>query len=86
VEDLLPADIMTRSKHGFGIPLDRWFRENLRAYLGGTLGAPDARVKQHLVPEALDQLLAEHDSGARNHGHAIWTLLTLEVFLRREGW
>lgn len=86
VGDLLPAEIMNRPKRGFGVPLDRWFREDLRAYLGATLGAPDARVKEHLVPDALDRLLAEHDSGARNHGHAIWTLLTLEVFLRREGW
>jgi asparagine synthase (glutamine-hydrolysing) len=86
VGDLLPAEIMNRPKRGFGVPLDRWFREDLRAYLGATLGAADARVKEHLVPDALDRLLAEHDSGARNHGHAIWTLLTLEVFLRREGW
>jgi hypothetical protein len=64
----------------------RPYRTALRGYLGVTLGAGDARVEQHLVPTALDGLLAEHDSGARNHGHAIWTLLTLEVFLRREGW
>ncbi|MHB1774102.1 MAG: hypothetical protein ACYCST_20700, partial [Acidimicrobiales bacterium] len=58
-------------------------REDIRTYLGATLGAPDARVKQHLVPAALDRLLVEHGSGARNHGHAIWTLLTFEVFLRK---
>ena len=86
VEDLLPPEILKRGKRGFGVPLDRWFREDLRAYVDGTLGAPDAHVKKHLVPEAVDRLLAEHDSGARNHGHALWTLLTLEVFLRREGW
>jgi hypothetical protein len=31
-------------------------------------------------------MLAEHESGKQNHGHALWTLITLEVFLRREGW
>ena len=35
---------------------------------------------------ALGRVLAEHDAGVRNHGHALWTLLTLEVFLRRERW
>jgi len=86
VSDLLPAEIMRRPKKGFGVPLDRWFRQDLRGYLAATLGARDARVKEHLVPEALNRLLAEHDSGLRNHGHAIWTLLTLEVFLRRQEW
>jgi asparagine synthase (glutamine-hydrolysing) len=86
VSDLLPPEILKRGKRGFGVPLDRWFREDLRSYVDGTLGAPDAHVKQHLVPDAVDRLLAEHATGRRDHGHALWTLLTLEVFLRRERW
>jgi asparagine synthase (glutamine-hydrolysing) len=86
VRDLLPEEILDRPKRGFGVPLDRWFRQDLRDYVSGTLGAPDARVKRHLSGEAIDRMLAEHDSGQRSHGHALWTLLTLEVFLRREDW
>jgi asparagine synthase (glutamine-hydrolysing) len=86
VTDLVPPEILRRPKKGFGVPLGRWFREDLRGYLAATLGAPDARVKEHLASEAVERVLAEHDSGAVNHGHAIWTLLTLEVFLRRQGW
>jgi len=86
VKDLVPEQILRRPKKGFGVPLDRWFRDDLRAYVAATLGATDARVKEHLVPSAVDRVLAEHDSRARNHGHALWSLLTLEVFLRREGW
>jgi asparagine synthase (glutamine-hydrolysing) len=84
--DLLPAEIMKRPKRGFGVPLDRWFRQDLRSYVDATLSSPTASVRQHLLGEGLDRLIAEHMSGARNHGHALWTLLTLEVFLRREGW
>jgi asparagine synthase (glutamine-hydrolysing) len=84
--DLLPREIQTRRKRGFGVPLDRWFRSDLRSYVEGTLGAPDARVRAHLAPEALDRMLGEHQRGVANHGHALWTLLTLELFLRREGW
>jgi asparagine synthase (glutamine-hydrolysing) len=86
VDDLLPPEIIQRPKRGFGVPLDRWFREDLQGYVAGTLGAPNARVKEHLVPEVVDGVLAEHAAGTRNHGHALWTLLTLEVFLRREDW
>lgn len=86
VADLVPGEILNRPKRGFGVPLDRWFREDLHDYVAATLGAVDARVKSHLRPAAVDQILAEHDGHVRNHGHALWTLLTLEVFLRREGW
>lgn len=84
--DLLPAEILKRRKRGFGVPLDRWFREDLERYLRGTLGAPDSRVRGHLASGLVDRLLAEHASGRRNHGQALWMLLTLELFLRREGW
>ena len=86
VSDLLPEEILKRPKHGFGVPLDRWFREDLDSYVRSTLAAEDARVKQHLAPDAVDRLVTEHQARRRNHGHALWTLLTLEVFLRREGW
>ena len=86
VKDLMPPNIVDRPKRGFGVPLDRWFRDELRPYVAATLGAPDARLKAYVVPPAVDALIAEHDRGERNHGHALWTLLTLEVFLRREGW
>ncbi len=86
VEDLLPREVLRRPKRGFGVPLDRWFREDLQSYVAATLGAKDARVKEHLSGGAVDRLIGEHDSGSHNHGHALWTLLTLEIFLRREGW
>jgi asparagine synthase (glutamine-hydrolysing) len=86
LKDMLPGEILHRAKRGFGVPLDRWFRADLATYVASTVGAADARVKQHLVPAAVDRLLTEHKSGSRNHGHALWTLLTLEVFLRMEGW
>lgn len=85
VGDLLPADILSRPKRGFGVPLDRWFREDLKAYARATLES-GASVRGYLNGVQLDALLAEHDSGRVNHGHALWTLLTLELFLRRHQW
>jgi asparagine synthase (glutamine-hydrolysing) len=82
----LPEEILRRAKRGFGLPLDRWFRTDLRAYVEGTLGGSRARVRAHLEPEALDDLLAEHMSGHTGHGHVLWTLLTLEAFLQKERW
>jgi asparagine synthase (glutamine-hydrolysing) len=86
LRDELPAEILRRRKRGFGVPLDRWFREDLRSYLGHMLGSPDARVRRHLRGDAIDALIAEHAGGARNRGGALWTLLTLEVFLRKQEW
>lgn len=86
LRDDLPPEILRRRKRGFGVPLDRWFRKDLRGYAESMLGAPAARIRRHLRGEAVDALLAEHAAGGRQRGGALWTLLTLEVFLRRESW
>jgi asparagine synthase (glutamine-hydrolysing) len=83
--DLLPPEILSRPKRGFGVPLDRWFREDLERYTASMLGE-GARVRGHLRGEALDTMLAEHRSGRVAHGQALWTLLTLELFLRKQDW
>jgi hypothetical protein len=36
----------------------------------------------YVKPEAVAGLLESHDRGA-DHGHTIWALLTLELFLRQ---
>jgi asparagine synthase (glutamine-hydrolysing) len=86
VADLLPAGLLDRPKQGFGVPLDRWFRSDLAPLVDGLLCAPDARVAGYLAHGAVRAMAGAHHRGAANHGHALWTLLTLETFLRREGW
>jgi len=86
MRELLPHDLLHRRKRGFGVPLDRWFRTDLRPYLESTLTGGRARLGEHLAPEPVADMVSEHLSGRADHGHALWTLLTLEVFLRREGW
>jgi asparagine synthase (glutamine-hydrolysing) len=86
VADLLPPELLHRGKRGFGVPLARWFRTDLAPLVDATLGAADSRVAHHLSAPAVRGLIDEHRRGAADHGHALWTLLTLEVFLRREGW
>jgi len=87
VSDVLPPEILHRRKRGFGIPLNRWFRQDLRSYVEGMLTSSSTRVTRLLRPDPVHDLVAEHMAGrAVNNGEAIWTLLTLEVFLRQEGW
>lgn len=86
VADLLPREILRRPKRGFGVPLDRWFREDLASYVRGMLCGSGSRVRAYLAASVIDQIVREHQAGTASHGDSIWSLLTLEIFLRREGW
>jgi asparagine synthase (glutamine-hydrolysing) len=81
----IPAPILARRKRGFALPLDRWFRADLASFSEQMLGR-GARVRQRLDNDAINNVLAAHRERRRNYGHGIWALLTLELFLRREGW
>ena len=80
--DLLPPAIARRGKWGFGVPLDAWFRAELRQPLQDMLLAPSARLAMYLEPQAIRHLVEAHLSGSRNLGLSLWMLLTLETWLR----
>src|SRR6185436_5517827 len=82
VADLLPAEILKRRKHGFGVPLGRWFRGDLRPMVEDTLLA-GPRLARRLRLPAVRALFEEHRAGRADHGHRLWTLLTLELWLRK---
>lgn len=82
----LPREIITRPKQGFGVPLRAWFREDLDPYLRARLGSPNASIRRFLEGDTIDQVVHEHLSHEADHVHTLWTLLTLEVFLRHHDW
>ena len=79
-EGKLPREIIYRRKHGFGVPIGKWFRTTLREYLADTLLSARARERGLLQPEVVQGLVSEHLSGERDHGHVLWTLLMLEAW------
>lgn len=80
--DLLPDEIRSRSKWGFGVPLPLWFRTHWKPLFEARVLAPGARVRRWIEPAPVDRLWREHQAGAADHGHALWALLTLETWLR----
>jgi asparagine synthase (glutamine-hydrolysing) len=76
----LPPEILNRRKHGFGVPVGRWFRDELRQPLHDHLLSPRATQRGYLRPEAVRQMVDSHQRGERDHGHALWALLTLELW------
>ncbi len=80
--DLLPPEVSGRGKTGFGVPLGRWFREDLRELAGDLLLDTRARERGWFRPEAIETLLREHAEGTRDHGHRLWCLVVLELWLR----
>jgi len=81
--DLVPPQIDRRGKMGFGVPLDTWFRGELRDYMRDLLLARDARYRDMLSPPFVEALIAGHLDGRGNFGQQLWSIMCFEVWLRR---
>lgn len=83
---LLPPEIWNRKKHGFGVPMGRWFREGqLQELFEDEVLAPGAPSADYLDPGAVRRLWDEHQAGGREHGPRFWTMLTFDRWLRQAG-
>ena len=81
--DLVPPAIDRRGKMGFGVPLDTWFRGELRDYMRDLLLARDARYRDMLSGAFVEGLVARHLTGGANFGQQLWSIICFEVWLRR---
>lgn len=82
MEPYLPRDIMYRPKMGFAVPLARWFRGPLKQRVRDSL--LDGRIAESgwFNPQAIRQMVEQHESGRRDHSTPLWTLLMYDAFLR----
>ena len=81
--DLLPPPIKTRSKMGFGVPISRWFRNELKNELKEVLLDPVCLNRGIFRPAAIENLVAEHIRSEREHSNRLWALLMLELWFRQ---
>ncbi len=78
---LLPAEILTRPKQGFGLPIERWMREDLAPLSRDILLDRTATERGLFEPEAIERLLDGQQRG-EPRGDQIWSLLMLELWYR----
>jgi asparagine synthase (glutamine-hydrolysing) len=80
--DLVPPEIDRRPKTGFGVPLDAWFRGELRDFLRDMLLGSSAASRVWVRHDRVHQLIDDHQAGRGNHGHQLWALVCFERWLQ----
>jgi len=87
VEDLLPRNIVYRSKMGFPTPLRDWLLKPGARGIRSILQSREGLLASYLNRNALAGLLDRHDRGVEDASDRIWRLLNLqiwgEIFLAR---
>lgn len=76
---IVPEEILSARKKGFGVPIAAWLAGPLRAFA-------EARIRQFSGPndwfdeDQVTRLFAEHASGRRDHAQLLWKALQLAIW------
>ncbi len=81
---LMPAHLVDRPKHGFGIPLGEWIRGPWAGWARELIGGQRFLRRGIYAPGAVARMLEEHGRGRRDWGSAIWRLMVLEFWIREQ--
>jgi asparagine synthase (glutamine-hydrolysing) len=80
IRDLVPARVLAHPKQGFGVPLGRWFREEIGHRLDALL-EQGARIAPYVDRATVERMVREHRARRRDHSHLLWRLVALELWL-----
>jgi asparagine synthase (glutamine-hydrolysing) len=84
LRDFLPAEIISKSKHGFGLPFGDWLtsHKDLRELAFDSLGTLGGRgiLRKEFLDDLRAQRIAEH---AKYFGGLVWVLMMLELWFQQ---
>ncbi len=83
MEPMLPHDVIYRPKTGFGAPLRRWMRHELRPLVSELLSPAVLRGRGLFDSQAVQALVRANDDGTVDASYTLFSLMCVELWCRR---
>lgn len=84
LRDILPAATLTKRKRGFRLPLDAWFRSELRPFVEDTLLSHDDPTFWRFFDRAgIERFLRGYYASQTDYSDHVWVLLWLREWLHQ---
>ena len=81
----IPAEVAKAQKQGFSAPDASWFKGDSIDFVKRTLLDRKARLYEYLDADTVEALVGEHSGGVQNRRLLIWSLLSIEEWLKQFG-
>jgi asparagine synthase (glutamine-hydrolysing) len=84
--NLLPLEVIKKKKHGFGIPVSTWLKDDprMREFSRDVLFSARARNRGYFRRAFLEDLIQKHEADASTYyGDTLWTFFVLELWHRQ---
>jgi asparagine synthase (glutamine-hydrolysing) len=84
VRGRLPRTVLRGPKRGFNVPMPGWLAGDLRSFMTDTLSPQRIAQTGIFQPAAVTRLVDQHLKREADHSRALWALIVLEHWARRE--
>jgi len=79
-KDMLPDEIINRAKKGFGVPVAKWVKNELKDFILDILDVKKIKKEGIFNPKFIRDLLEDHFNGTKDNRKLIWTLAVFELW------
>lgn len=83
IEGFIPRENVYRKKMGFGVPVGRWFRGELKSYLCDIILSVKSLKRGYFKPRMIKEMVIKHIENKADHTFQLWALLMLELWHQR---
>jgi asparagine synthase (glutamine-hydrolysing) len=81
LKNCIPDEIIHRKKKGFGVPIAKWVKGELRGLFEDLLSSHRIKKEGFLNPEYVASLLQDHLLNKKDNRKQLWTLLVWELWM-----
>ncbi len=81
--DLIPEQLMHKSKRGFAVPIGEWFLGPLKSDLLKTLSREVVQEQGIFKYDIISKMMNNHFSGKCNHASQLWSLYVFQKWYER---
>jgi asparagine synthase (glutamine-hydrolysing) len=78
----VPVEIVERPKMGFGVPINKWLRTELRVWASDLLDEQLLRQQGYFHAEPIVRMWDEHVSAKADRSAELWPVLMFQAWLQ----
>jgi asparagine synthase (glutamine-hydrolysing) len=83
LEPYLPYEVLKHKKQGFGVPLEIWFKSELKDYMYSVLSNRNSTLYDYLNFSYVQEILNQHIKGVKDYSVKIWSILFFDEWLKQ---
>ncbi|MBU4580259.1 asparagine synthase C-terminal domain-containing protein, partial [Patescibacteria group bacterium] len=83
MKDKLPKNIVYREKKGFGVPLTRWLKKDLKEYMLEILSRQEINKTNLFDYDFVDKVVKDHLNNKKDNRKILWNLIVFQNWAKR---